>query len=82
MLWALGCSVLSAGALSSSEDLNSWVDEVSGCLGLLINLVEHSKDLRTRMRSLNLAGQGDEAEVRLVPLLSRLMSTAMAAGAG
>jgi len=69
------------GALNSSDHMNAWVDEVSGCLGLLINVVEHSKPLRARMRSLKLAS-GEGSDMELVPLLSGLMNTSMGTEAG
>ena len=68
----------SKGAVGSAADLGAWVDELSGCLGLLINLVEHSKELRTRMRSVGVAKtDGEEGQVQLVPLLSRLVATVL-----
>jgi len=72
-----------SGALNNSNDLTAWVDEVSGCLGLLINLVEHSVELRERMRAVAIPkGDGSDEEMQLVPLLSRLMSSAMTSGSG
>lgn len=47
-----------------------WVDELSGCLGLLINLMEAEAAWRPELRSLPVPGHAGG----LVPLLCRLIA--------
>eukprot|EP00887_Chlorella_sp_A99_P003842 scaffold11.g3842.t1 len=46
------------GAAHSREELTAWVDELSACLGLLINLTEHSAGERRRAGVAVLAREG------------------------
>jgi hypothetical protein len=66
-----------AGRALSSAELTLWVDELSSCLGLLINLVEHDTELRGRMRGMRLPASAPGAEAEgVVALLSTLMAVA------
>lgn len=71
--------LLGAEGLLNSEELNLWVDEVSSCLGLLINLTEHGKEGRVRLRNLRLPRPSSNEAIGPVELLSRLMAVIAAA---
>ncbi len=75
-----------AGAAPGAA-LGAWVDELSSCLGLLINLAGCGPDLRRRLRELRLPAAGGAAAggsaTGLVALLCGLISSvAGAAGVG
>jgi hypothetical protein len=42
------------GVVAGREELAAWLDELSGCLALLINLVEHQPAWRDQLRQLQL----------------------------
>lgn len=82
------------GVLKSADELKAWLDELNGCLGVLINCAEESRDNRVKMRTMSLPGSqevdgsggggggdanGDTATSGLVGILSRLIGTVMAA---
>ena len=68
----------STGGSLNRDELNAWVDELSSCLGLLINLVENDKELRGRLRTARLLPGEGAGGAGMVVLLSRLMATAAA----
>lgn len=61
------------------DELAVWLDELSGCLALLINLVEHNASWRQQLRQVALADPGSagsaagSARVQLIPLLCVLL---------
>lgn len=72
-----------AGCLKNSTELDSWVDELSCCLGLLINLMEHRHEWRECLRELPIvfvpgaAANGKDAleqQEGIVPLLCALLT--------
>lgn len=74
------------GVFQSGDELRAWLDEVNGCLGLLINCVEEDKQNRAKLRTMQLPVVGDTAGSSgsasgsgLVGLLSRLICIVMAA---
>jgi hypothetical protein len=78
------------GALYDPQQLEAWVEELTVCLGLLINLAEQSVERRIAMRTVSLQvdgrpGDGDgssgHGEKGVVWLLSRII-TAVAGGVG
>lgn len=62
--------------LDDAKELDTWVDELSGCLGVLINIAEHRPDTRQRMRAFTCAIKGGEDTAKMMTLLCRLVSTA------
>lgn len=73
------------GALHSKEELVSWLDELSICLGLLINLAEDSQDCRQKLKVLSVASATSSTPsfsvsgpIRMIPLLSQLITTTIA----
>ena len=79
------------GVLQSADELKAWLDELNGCLGVLINCAEENRDNRLKMRTMPLPGmqssQGGDGSASgdggvqngLVGILSRLIGTVMAA---
>lgn len=69
------------GVLQSGDELRAWMDELNGCLGLLINCAEENKAVCSKMRALQLpaGGEGAAAAAGLVGMLSRLIATVTAA---
>ncbi len=88
----LGSPPHSRGVLQSADELKSWLDELNGCLGVLINCAEENRENRVRMRTMPLLGSGSQeadgtaaggdAVSGLVGILGRLISTVMAASSG
>ena len=73
------------GVFQSGDELRAWLDEINGCLGLLINCVEEDLQNRAKLRNMPLpagddVGIGGVSGNGLVGLLSRLISNVMAAG--
>ena len=46
----LGDGHRNKGCLNNAAELSAWADELSSCMGLLINLVEHDDDNESRRR--------------------------------
>jgi len=81
------------GVLHSADELKAWLDELNGCLGVLINCAEENRENRVRMRTMPLLGSSQDADGNdeaaagvdaglssgLVGILGRLISTVMAA---
>lgn len=86
----LGSPPYMRGVLQSADELKAWLDELNGCLGVLINCAEENRENRVRMRTMPLlgssqetdsgaatAGGGAELSSGLVGILGRLISTVM-----
>lgn len=41
----------SPGLAKDNWDLETWLDELCGCLGLLVNIAEHGPDFRAQLRA-------------------------------
>jgi hypothetical protein len=89
----LGSPPYTRGVLQSADELKAWLDELNGCLGVLINCAEENRENRVRMRTMPLLGNSQEADGSggaagggdaggLVGILGRLISTVMAASSG
>ena len=70
------------GVLQSADELRAWLDELNGCLGLLINCAEEDKDNRVRMRALQVSSLDGGGTGGLVSMLSRLISSVMGEKSG
>jgi len=88
----LGDGHRNKGCLNNAAELSAWADELSSCMGLLINLVEHDDDNESRRRKelrdlammMKVSGGTTSSsplkkkEVKFIPLLSGLITVVTA----
>ena len=72
------------GVLGDPKELKAWMDELNGCLGVLINCAEDSKENCDQMRALELHGvspskvsPSKQPSEGMVRLLAKLISKVM-----